>query len=222
MQKWIKVSLLIIPWIVIIIIALWYFAPYLYIRWAAFKRPEVASARLTPRDLDVHFQLSQRGSYYFENLFFDLPTTQATTRKLTNGIAFNERDGKKVVILKHQFGEKKKIFSGEKGAIMAALAAEKGIRTSYDIERYELSLTLDAISPFQRVDLALATIFFTTKLINTLALPLYSFETSSVKGFQEGKNVALIYINPEQSYSFVFSGHTQQEIDAILRSISVQ
>lgn len=176
MSKPVRLTLMIVPWILILGWIFWYFSPYLALRYAILKSPVVVSQRLTHRLLEVGLQPGVQNSYYYSAITFNLPYAVPDVKQSEVGVIFSDPISKKRRLIISESTNLKELLSSGKGGSLTLIAEKKGLVTNYDYMKYMLNLTPDMISPFNRTDIALGFLFLTTKGLSVLHSPLYSFE----------------------------------------------
>ncbi len=224
MPKPVRLTLMIIPWILILGGILWYFSSYLALRFIAIEHSEIVSARLIPRLLGNEQQPIDAGSYYYKEIAFILPATRLEAKQGPVGMVFSDPANKSKRLIVSENSGLKELATSSQSKVLQSLIESKGIQTDYDYEKYMLELTLDSVSPFNRLDTVLAIYFLTLKQTSVTNPPLYSFKTPTVKGFQMGDpqvgTVKVdVFASNDYEYQMLFQGYSQPEIDQVILSI---
>lgn len=227
MTKPLRVIVMIVSIVILLSVTLWYFSPYLLLRFTMLRNPKSVSVRVTQRTLDVQQQMVSAGSYYYKDITFDLPSLNMDIKQLPTTIVFLDPINKQKRIIVSQ----DKVFSQlankpQKDAFDLVIES-KGIHTGYDYEKYLLEFRPESVSPFNRVDIALAMYLLVLKGVSVTLPPFYSFETPMIKGFQagdskEGAISADIFTLNDSEYQMIFQGYSQSEIDQVFNSIRMK
>lgn len=224
MSKPVRLTLMIIPWVLIVGGILWYFSSYLALRFIAIQHPEIVSARLIPRLLGNEQQSIDAGSYYYKEITFMLPAAHLEAKQGPVGMVFSDPANKSKRLIVSENSGLKELASSSQSKVLQALIESKGIQTDYDYEKYMLELTPDSVSPFNRLDTVLAIYFLMLKQTSVTDSPLYSFSTPTMKGFQmgdpQGGMVKVdVFVLDGQEYQMLFQGYAQSEIDQVILSV---